>query len=111
MSNNQEEYELPLKIIQPEITTNMLGEEAFPDVLGSFSTRYDASNKNRAKNIELAAEAINGTVLMPGEKFSFNGIVGNTTSAKGYMLARCIFSRRTCRKLRRWGLSSFKYDI
>ena len=54
---------------------------------GSFSTRFDASNKNRAKNIELAAETINGKVLSPGEKFSFNNIVGNTTAAKGYLLA------------------------
>ena len=87
LKNRQEEYELPLKITKPEITTDMLGEDAFPDVLGSFSTRYDASNKNRATNIELAAEAINGKILMPGEVFSFNGIVGNTTPAKGYKLA------------------------
>lgn len=54
---------------------------------GSFSTRFDASNKNRAKNIELAAETINGKVLSPGDKFSFNSVVGNTTAAKGYLLA------------------------
>lgn len=87
LSNEQDEYEIPLEITMPAITTDMLGEEAFPDVLGSFSTRYDASNKNRATNIELAANAINGKVLMPGEIFSFNGIVGNTTAAKGYKLA------------------------
>lgn len=54
---------------------------------GSFSTRFDASNKNRAKNIELAAETINGKVLSPGERFSFNSVVGNTTAAKGYLKA------------------------
>lgn len=59
----------------------------FQICFGSFSTRFDASNKNRAKNIELAAETINGKVLSPGEKFSFNNIVGNTTAAKGYLLA------------------------
>ena len=87
LSIEQEEYQIPLKITVPAITTDMLGEEAFPNVLGSFSTRYDASNKSRATNIELACEAINGKVLMPGEVFSFNGTVGNTTAAKGYMLA------------------------
>lgn len=56
-------------------------------MLGHFSTRYDASAKNRAKNIELASEAINGTVLIPGETFSFNRTVGPTPASKGYMLA------------------------
>lgn len=59
LEEDKEEYIIPLKIIAPEITTDKLGEEAFPDILGSFSTRYDASNINRATNIELAAKAIN----------------------------------------------------
>lgn len=87
IAEDKEECNIPLKITKPEITTDMLGEDAFPNTLGSFSTRYDASNKNRGTNIELAAEAINGTVLLPGEKFSFNSIVGPTTAAKGYKLA------------------------
>lgn len=87
LAENKEEYEIPLKITKPSVTTDMLGEEAFPNVLGKFSTRFDASNINRATNIELAAKAIDGTVLIPGEKFSFNSIVGPTTASKGYLLA------------------------
>lgn len=87
VSDTREEVVLPLKVTKPEITTDMLGEEAFPNVLGSFSTRYDASNKNRATNIELAAKAIDGKILLPGEKFSFNSVVGPTTAGKGYLLA------------------------
>ncbi len=87
LKEDKEEYEIPLKITQPEITTDELGEEAFPEMLSSFSTRYDASNKNRSTNIELASEEINGTVLLPGETFSFNGTVGPRTKAKGYLLA------------------------
>lgn len=83
----KEEYIIPLKIIEPAITTSMLGEEAFPDKLATFSTRYDASNQNRQINIDLAAKAIDGKILMPGEKFSFNNIVGPTTASKGYKLA------------------------
>lgn len=87
VSEEKEEYEIPLKITEPAITTSMLGEDAFPDKLASFSTRYDASNTNRATNIDLAAKAIDGTILLPGEKFSFNSIVGPTTASKGYKLA------------------------
>ncbi len=87
LKQEKEEYIIPLKITKPEITTEQFGEEAFPEVLGSFSTRYDASNINRSTNIELGAAAMNGTVLLPGETFSFNGTVGPRTKAKGYLLA------------------------
>lgn len=87
VQEEKEEYTIPLQLTMPQVTLDMLGEDAFPNVLSSFSTRYDASNKNRAKNIELASEAINGKVLIPGEKFSFNTVVGPTTAAKGYLPA------------------------
>lgn len=87
IKEDKEEYKIPLQLTMPQVTIDMLGEDAFPNVLGSFSTRYDASDKNRGKNIELVAEAINGKVVMPNERFSFNTVVGPTTKEKGYMPA------------------------
>ena len=55
-------------------------------VIGTFTTRT-TENKNRNQNIRLAAEAIDGTVLKPGEEFSFNTATGNRTSEKGYQPA------------------------
>lgn len=83
-ANKQEEYTIPLKIITPNVTTNMIGTEAFPDLLSTYSTKYAASNKNRTTNLILAANKINGTVLMPGETFSYNKVVGARTIAAGY---------------------------
>ncbi len=40
--------------------------------------------ENRRTNIRLAAAAVDGTILMPGETFSYNKIVGERTAAKGY---------------------------
>lgn len=87
LKEDKEEYQIPLEITIPDITTEKLGEEAFPEKLSSFSTRYDASNTNRATNVELATQAIDGTVILPGEVFSFNKTVGPRTKAKGYELA------------------------
>ena len=84
IEEDKEEYTIPLKITVPEKTIKDLGEEAFPDQLATFSTIYDASNNNRSTNIELAAEKINGTVVMPGENFSFNTVVGKRTIEAGY---------------------------
>ena len=62
----------------------MIGTEAFPDLLSSYSTKYAASNRDRTTNLILAANKINGTVLMPGETFSYNKVVGARTIAAGY---------------------------
>lgn len=79
-----EEYAIPIKTLYPKVTTNMIGSEAFPDLLSNFSTYYSASNVNRTTNLRLAANKINGTVLMPGETFSYNKVVGARTIAAGY---------------------------
>lgn len=87
----KDSYTIPLIYTFPEITKNEIGTEAFPDLLASFSTRYNASDTNRTTNLRLASEKINGTVLIPGEEFSYNTIVGERTTAAGYKDAK-IFS-------------------
>ena len=87
----QEEYIVKLDYYTPEVTTDDLGMEAFPDLLATYSTRYDASNTNRTTNLRLASNKINGTVIMPGEVFSYNKVVGKRTIAAGYKNA-AIFS-------------------
>lgn len=84
IKENKEEYIIPLKITVPEITTNKLGTEAFPDLLSTFSTNYYVANVNRTKNLELSAGKINGTILAPGEVFSYNRVVGERTIAAGF---------------------------
>ena len=83
-SENKEEYTIPLKVIYPNVTTNMIGTEAFPDQLASFSTKYSTRDTDRTTNLRLAANKVNGTVLMPGETFSYNKVVGARTIAAGY---------------------------
>lgn len=80
----KEQYEIPLIITKPVKTTKEIGSEAFPDLLATFSTKYQASNVNRTTNLRLAANKINGTVLLPGEEFSYNKTVGERTIAAGF---------------------------
>ena len=63
---NSEEYVIDLKLTKPAIYVKDL--QVFPDVLSTFSTKY-VNNPNRTTNLILAANKINGTVLMPGEVF------------------------------------------
>ena len=91
LAEEKEEYEIPLIITKPTKTVEQIGTEAFPDLLTTFSTKYDASNKNRTTNLRLAAGKVNGTVLLPGEEFSYNKTVGERTVEAGFKSA-AIFS-------------------
>jgi len=79
-----EEYVIDLDYTKANVTVKDLGKEAFPHLLGSFSTKYSTSNKDRTTNLRLAASKIDGTVVMPQEIFSYNKVVGKRTIAAGY---------------------------
>lgn len=84
LKEDKEEYVIDLKITIPEITTNKIGNEAFPDLLSTFSTKYDASNTPRTTNLKLAMNKLNGVVVSPGETFSYNKTLGKRTAEAGY---------------------------
>lgn len=81
---------LPVEFIQPKFTTEMLNAKLLKDTLGKMHTQFYTGNQNdanRGVNIRLAVSKINGTVLAPGQVFSFNEVVGPRTAAGGYKAA------------------------
>lgn len=84
LKEDKEEYTIPLKITIAEKTLSDLGAEAFPNELGSYSTKFNVSNSNRNNNIKLATNKINGTIILPGETFSYNQTVGKRTIQAGF---------------------------
>lgn len=78
----------------------MEAEKTFPSVtrvelMNSFSlissyTTQTTSDQNRNNNVDLAARAVMGKVVMPGEEFSFNQTTGQRTTEKGYLPAAAI---------------------
>ena len=79
-----ESCSIPLIPLIPDIAPAQ--DILFQDVLCSSET-YMAGPDGRRTNIKLAAAAINGTVVLPGETFSYNAIVGERTAEKGYQKA------------------------
>lgn len=79
----EEEYKIALTITKPEVTIDDIGIDAFPNQLSTYATKY-VNNANRTTNLKLAAAKINSKVIMPGETFSFNKVVGQRTVAAGY---------------------------
>ena len=81
-------YLIPLKVIKPTETVSSLKarheDPSAPHVLASFTTNFNRSVSNRVHNIKIAANAISGTVILPGEEFSFRDTAGR---ASGYVEA------------------------
>ena len=67
--------------VEPEFSEETAKEKY--KTISTFTTKT-TSNSKRNTNVKLSAEALNGTVLQPGEEFSFNETVGQRTEAKGY---------------------------
>ncbi|OPJ59378.1 VanW family protein [Clostridium oryzae] len=62
--------------------------------LSSYSTYYSEYVAGRASNIKKAAKAVNGTLLMPKEEFSFNRTTGERTIKRGYREAPIIVNNK-----------------
>jgi len=76
----------------PEYSQEYLESILFRDILGRRRT-YVGGSANRVSNIELASNYIDGTVLLPGEEFSYNEVVGPRTADRGFKLAPVIINR------------------
>jgi len=74
---------IPLITLEPEVTREEIESLLFRDELATRTTKI-AGTSNRLNNIVLSSSTINGTILNPGDVFSFNGIVGQRTAGKGY---------------------------
>ena len=73
----------------PRVNAELLASIRRKEV-GAFVTYFRKNNLERTSNIVLAANAINNTVVFPGETFSFNQTVGKRTKERGYLPAPII---------------------
>lgn len=88
---SEQTYTMPVEMTKATITKADLEPVLFRDTLASSTTYYNSGQTSRTTNVRLAANACDGTILNPGEEFSYNGTVGERTRARGYRSA-IIFS-------------------
>lgn len=87
LNEGKTSFTIPVIKKYPEVRVENLSGELFSDVLGSFTSKYNASLIGRTQNVTLAAKKINGIILNSGDIFSYNKIVGPRTSATGFSTA------------------------
>ena len=87
--------EAPVDKISPAISTAEVNDMGIKELIGKGKSTYFHSIINRVHNISLAARRIGGTLVAPGEVFSFNKTLGEVSQSTGYKPAYVISSGRT----------------
>ncbi|ACB85076.1 VanW family protein [Natranaerobius thermophilus] len=82
--------EIPTTTVEPDTLTEELQELGIDTLISTFETHYDEDDEQRVTNIELASEKLDNKKLEPGEKLSFNEVVGPRTRERGYQEAPVI---------------------
>ncbi|BCW96900.1 MAG: VanW family protein [Fimbriimonadales bacterium] len=84
----QTRFEPVLHSTPPRISTDTA--RAITGVMSRYTTRFPGYQVARNHNIRLAAGALNGRILLPGERLSYNEAVGKRTLKQGFRPAPVI---------------------
>ncbi len=85
----RDEIELMIETRSPRITEEMADTLDISTVMGWFETPYHSHGSfvHRVHNLQLSARRLNGTIIKPGEVFSFNETLGPRSQKEGYRVA------------------------
>lgn len=86
---------LVLNEIQPSVSLENINNLGIKDLLGRGETDFAGSAYSRAHNIAVGASKFQGALIAPGEEFSFNKLLGDTTEKEGYLPAFVIKDQKT----------------
>ncbi len=75
---------VPTLRAEPKVTTTDALALGMRREVSSFTTYFKAGDTARGNNIRQVAKLLDGTIVHPGETFSFNGTVGPRTKAAGF---------------------------
>lgn len=86
---------LPVNVTLAKIKTEDINNWGISELVGRGVSNFAGSAAERIHNIKLATSRINGTLIPPGETFSFNSTVGEISQGTGYTSAYIISKGRT----------------
>jgi vancomycin resistance protein YoaR len=78
------EAHIGLAIEKPTLTTAEARALGIRRQVSTFTTDMGVSSSNRIWNVHLMADYIDGTIIKPGQTFSFNKTVGERTEERGF---------------------------
>ncbi len=94
-ANKSSAFDIPVIKTPPEVSTNQVNNLGIKELIGRGRSTYFHSIPGRVFNVNLAASKINGTLVKPGDTFSFNQTLGDVSKFTGYQQAYIISEGRT----------------
>jgi len=91
LSETGRQATLTVAIAEPERSTAEAHAMGITGVVGSYTTTYGGT-PGRLHNVQLVAELIDGALVAPGTRFSFNETTGERNEAKGFEEAPVIIN-------------------
>lgn len=88
-------FDIPVDKTPSKISTEGVNDKGIKELIGRGTSTFYHSISGRIFNISLASSRINGTLVAPGETFSFNKTLGDVTKETGFKEAYIIQSGRT----------------
>ena len=90
LPENKEEgktIEFKVTVIEPKVKIKDITADLCRDKLAGYTTYFPAGTYARSINLKIALSYMDGVVVMPGETYSYNDNIGDTTASKGYQAA------------------------
>ena len=91
----RDQAELVIADVTPMVDSNRVAEMGIRELVASGVSYFSGSSADRIRNIEVAAEKMDGVVIPPGEIFSFNQYVEDVSAANGFEDSLIIWGDRT----------------
>jgi len=88
---SQRVVHLTVVTLQPDVTTSEAEQMGFDTPIATFTTEYPYATAERAHNVHLAADLVNGTLVAPDGEFSFNAATGECTEEQGFQMATAFY--------------------
>jgi len=84
-----------LRVRDPIISSETINDLGITALLGKGESDFAGSPDSRVQNIRVGSDKFHGTIVGPGEEFSFNILLGNVTAKEGYLPELVIKNNKT----------------
>jgi vancomycin resistance protein YoaR len=80
-----------LTALAADLTTKEAKALGIREQISTFTTDMGASSSNRIHNVHLLGDYLDGTIVKPGETFSYNRDIGPRTAERGFLEGQMIW--------------------
>lgn len=95
LSSSARTVALKVDVSEAEISEKNISKLGITKLIGTGTSNFAGSPKNRIFNLTLGAKKFNGAVIKPGQEFSFTGLLGEVDASTGYLPELVIKENKT----------------